>query len=436
MGKITELKMIRVEKLVPYQKNAKKHSETQVDAIANSIEEFGFLSPILIDKDYNIIAGHGRVLACKKLGILEAPCMFAEGLTEEQRRAYILADNKLTEMGEWDPELISEELQDLKGMGFDIELTGFSFDDIITDDFTFIEDQQVAEDPEEEPEAKRGDIWRLGRHLLMCGDSTRREDVQKLLQGNRMDCVITDPPYGVDYKDLQEFRFEAGRNNNAGKVIENDNIPEAELGDFLVSAFENMNEAMKEGAAFYVFYAASTGVTFETALEQAGLKSRQQLIWVKQRATLGRQDYQWQHEPVLYGWKEGAGHYFIDDRTKTTVMEKVGEVDLEKITLEEARRILRDIQEEALISTTIHESRPMRSEEHPTMKPVNLLTRFLLNSTKPGEKVLDLFGGSGSTMMACEQTERKCYMMELDPGYIEVIIDRWERFTGEKAVKL
>lgn len=426
MGKLTEFKQIRVDKLRPYQKNAKKHSEEQVEAIAKSIEEFGFLSPLLVDKDLNIIAGHGRVLACKKLGIEEVPCVFAEGLTQAQRQAYILADNKLTELGEWDEELISQELQDLKKNGFDIEVTGFTFDDIISDDFTFPEDEAEEPDHQETPKTAPGEIYKLGRHILMCGDSTKREDVERLMGGQRVDLAITDPPYNVGVVGGTDEHL----------TIENDDMPDDDFRDFLEKAIENMAESMKEGAAFYVWHASRTQAIFEKALMASGLEVKQQLVWVKNVPTLGRQDYQWKHEVCFYGWKEGAAHYFIDDRSKTTIIERINAINWDELRLEEAKSLLKEVIEGDHPTTTIYENKPLRSAEHPTMKPVNLITRLILNSSKPGEIVLDLFGGSGTTLICCEQTERSCYMMEYDPGYVDVIIDRWERLTGERAEKL
>lgn len=431
MGKITDFERVPVEKLKPYKNNAKMHSEEQVKAIARSIEEFGFLSPCLIDREYNLIAGHGRVMACKELGITEVPCVFAEGLTDAQRRAYILADNRLTEMGAWDQEKVSKELNDLFSEGFDIELTGFSFDDINDEDLQFTEDMtsmpEIVE--EEEPKTKTGQIWRLGNHRLMCGDSTSAEDMQRLMGGEQADLVVTDPPYNVDYSQKVELLAEYGMQENVRK-IENDDMPEEDFIEFMGLAVQNMKNALREGGAFYMWYASVNSLLFQEALRQNDMKMHQILVWVKNQLVPCRSDYQWIHEPCLYGWKEGKAHYFTDDRRKRSVF-------LEKIKPEEmSKEELVDLIDGVLHgdqNTVLYENKPLRSEEHPTMKPVNLIARLIANSTRQGEKVLDMFGGSGTTLIASEQLGRKCFMMEYEPHYCDVIIDRWERLTGDKA---
>ena len=384
---------VLISKLKPYEKNARTHSEEQIDKISKSIKEFGFINPVLIDSDYGIIAGHGRVLGAKKIGMEEVPCLFIEDLTEEQKRAYIIADNKLSEDAGWDIEILREELSLLNDLNFDIELTGFTLDDINID---FEEDEVLddgyEEEIPEEPKAKLGDIYQLGNHRLMCGDSTSVEDVKKLMNDIKADLFITDPPYNVDYEGGSQERL---------KIL-NDNMDSNSFRQFLKDAFYSASTVMKDGAVFYIWHSDSEGYNFRGACLDNDLQVRQCLIWYKNSLVIGRQDYQWKHEPCLYGWKKGS-HKWYADRKQTTVLEF---------------------------------DRPTKSELHPTMKPVDLIGYQIKNSSKENDIVLDLFGGSGSTLIACEQLNRNCYMMELDPKYIDVIIDRWEQFTGENAVLL
>lgn len=415
---------VEIDKLKPYENNARTHSEAQVDKIARSIEQFGFINPVLIDGDYGIIAGHGRVMGAKQLGMTEVPCLFVEDLDENQKRAYILADNKLALDAGWDDAILKAELNFLKDANFDISLTGFEMDEIDLN-ATPVEFQEDYFDTEEElpvePKAKYGDIYQLGQHRLMCGSSTNPEDVKKLVNGKVMDLVVTDPPYNVDYE------------GTAGK-IENDNMDDLSFHDFLFDFYTQMMSVLKEGGAFYIFHADSEGLNFRSALKQAGGTVKETLIWVKNSLVLGRQDYQWKHEPCLYGWKEGAGHYFIDDRCQTTVFEDDSEY--EKMTKEQLIQHIKQILEEQCPTTIIHENKPARNDLHPTMKPINLIGRLVKNSSREKENVYDGFGGSGSTLIACEQLNRKAYLMELDPRFVDVIIKRWEDFTGKKAVKL
>lgn len=394
MAKIANVQEVRIEQLVPYAKNAKQHSRDQVDKIAESIKAFGFLSPCLIDGEYNIIAGHGRVMAARKLKMKTVPCLFIEGLTDEQRRAYILADNKLTEMGDWDMELVFSECEELKDLDFDINLTGFEeeFEAHLEQETEAVDDDFDIEPPEE-PVAKIGDIWQLGRHRLMCGDSTDHGMVKALCGDNAVDMLLTDPPYGVDY---------VGRTKDTLK-INNDKLEGDDFIIFLTEALTSAYEVMKPGAVFYIWYAMAKSREFFEACKHVGWEIRQTLIWKKNVAALGRQDYQWRHEPCLYGWKEGAAHLWASDRKQTTVLEF---------------------------------DKPSRNGEHPTMKPVPLFDYQIKNNTKGGDIVLDLFGGSGTTIIACEQNGRVGYVMEYDPKYVDVIINRWEQLTGEKAVLL
>lgn len=383
---------VKIEKLIPYRNNARTHSDEQVEKIAKSMREFGFINPVLVDGKFNIIAGHGRVLGAKKLGMKEVPCLFIEDLTEEQKRAYIIADNRLAEDAGWDKEMLKIELEELQNLNFDISLTGFEMDDFDfgMDETEVIEDE-FDETVPEEPKSKKGEIYKLGKHYLMCGDSTDINDVEKLMNGAKVDLFLTDPPYNVDYQ------------GGTGLTIQNDNMDEDAFRGFLKVSFFNANTVMKEGAVFYIWHADSEGYNFRGACYDIGWKVRQCLIWCKNTLVMGRQDYHWKHEPCLYGWKEGASHLWASDRRQTTVLEF---------------------------------DRPSVSKEHPTMKPVGLFDYLIKNNTKKDDIVLDLFAGSGTTIIACEQNGRVAYSMELDPRYVDVIIARWEKLTGEQAERI
>lgn len=382
---------IPIKQLKPYEKNAKIHTPEQIEQIKNSIREFGMNDPIGIWGEENLIVeGHGRLIACKELGFDEVPVIRLDSLTDEQRRAYTLVHNQTTMNTGFDLDVLNEELDnidiDMSDYGFDIEI-----DDI--DEGTEVKEDEAPEVKDGEPKAKLGDIYQLGNHRLMCGDSTSSDDVFKLVGGNtspEVDLLITDPPYNVDY---------TGKTKDALK-ISNDSMDADTFHDFLYNAFINAYTTMKDGASFYVWYASKEVVNFSTALADAGLSVKQELIWNKNSLVMGRQDYQWKHEPCLYGWKETDSHHWYGDRKQTTV------IDFD---------------------------RPTKSELHPTMKPVGLFDYQIKNSTKKGDNVLDLFGGSGTTIMACEQNGRNAYVMEYDPHYIDVIIERWENFTGGKA---
>lgn len=426
---------VKIEKLKPYENNARTHSEEQVEKISRSIKEFGFINPVLIDSNFGIIAGHGRVLGAKKLGMKEVPCLFVEDLTDEQKRAYILADNKLALDACWDDEILREEIKALADLDFDVSLTGFELEDFDFNqtDIEFEEDNyDVEEKLPEIPKAKYGDIYQLGNHRIMCGDSTSQEDIDKLLDGAVMDLCVTDPPYNVNYGSINESGY--GKERDNGNKILNDNMDDESFYLFLNAFYTQMMRVLKPGGAYYIFHADTEGYNFRKALMDAGGQVKQNLIWVKNALVLGRQDYQWKHEPCLYGWKEGAGHYFINDRTQTTVFED--KADLDKLSKEELKDMIKEIIEDKTPTTIIHEDKPLKNDVHPTMKPIKLISRLVKNSSKPGENVIDFFGGSGSTLIACEHLGRNCYSIELDPKYVDVIIDRWETLTGKTAIKL
>ena len=386
------VQQVKIEKVKPYDKNPRKN-KAAVDYVANSIKEFGFQQPIVVDKDMVVIAGHTRLKAAKKLKIKEVPVVIADNLTEEQVKAYRLADNKTAEKAEWDFDLLTDELLSLQELDFDMEQFGFDFD--FSEDEEAVEDDNWEADVPEEPISKRGDIWVLGRHRLMCGDSTDAADVALLMDGNKADMLLTDLPYNVDYTG-KASELET-------RKIENDKMEDSAFQDFLTSAFENAAENMKAGGVFYIWHADSEGLNFRVACKKAGFQVRQCLIWNKNAMVMGRQDYQWKHEPCLYGWKDGASHLWASDRKQTTVLE------FEK---------------------------PQKNNLHPTMKPIKLFDYQIKNNTKGDDIVLDLFGGSGTTIMAAEQNGRRGFVMEYDPKFVDVIVDRWEQFTGMKAKKI
>ena len=411
-----KVEYLPIEEVKPYKNNAKIHTPEQIDQIKASIQQFGMNDPIGIwSKENIIVEGHGRLLACQELGYKEIPVIRLDDLTDEQRKAYTLAHNQLTMNTGFDLDILNQELADIS-----IDMQEFGFEDINKDDFNIEEDDfEFNEEEIPEAKAKRGEIYKLGEHILMCGDSTVRQDVEKLLNGKIADLVVTDPPYNVAIS------------NSQGMTIENDDMSDESFRKFLNSAFENMSDSLKEGGAFYVWYASREHINFESALLNNNLTVRQQLIWVKNSLVLGRQDYQWRHEPCLYGWKDGEGHYFIYDRTQSTVMEQK-EIDIDKLSPEESKELLKKIYSE-IPSTIIKENKPQKNNLHPTMKPIELIGRLIHNSSEKGQIVLDLFGGSGSTLIACEQLGRKCYMMEYDPKYVDAIIERYEELTGKKA---
>ena len=383
----------QLSELIPYINNSRKHSDDQVTQIAASIKEFGWTNPILVDGDNGIIAGHGRIMAAKKLNMTEVPVIELAHLSKEQRKALIIADNKLALNSDWDSNLLAIELKDLQDLGFDLNLTGFNADELanilLPEQVEGLTDENVIPETPIEPKTKLGDIYQLGNHRLMCGDSCIIEQVEQLTDG-LVDIFVTDPPYNVNYEGATKDKL----------TIMNDSMGDEQFRQFLRDAFVAADTVMKPGAVFYIWHADSEGYNFRGACRDANWKVRQTLIWQKDSMVMGRQDYHWKHEPCLYGWKEGAAHLWAADRKQTTI---------------------------------IHCKKPRINDIHPTMKPVELMEYQILNNTKGMDIVLDLFGGSGSTMIACEKVGRQSRLMELDPKYCDVIVKRWEDFTGKKA---
>ena len=412
-----KIEYVDIDSIKPYKNNAKLHPDEQIRQIKKSIKDFGMDDPIGIWND-EIVEGHGRLIACKELGYTEVPIIRLDHLSDEQRKAYTLVHNKLTMNSDFDIDILNEELTSFES----IDMTDFGFDI----DFGFEEEPEIIEDeiPEAplEPKSKVGDIYKLGEHILMCGDSTNSQDVQKLMNSKKADLLFTDPPYNVDVS------------NSQGMKIMNDNMENDDFYQFLNSSFANASESLKKGGAFYIWYSDSEDINFRTACMNNELLIKQCLIWVKNSFNFGRQDYKWQHEPCLYGWKEGEGHYFVEEYNHPTVIDD--ELDFDKMKKEDMKNLLEEIFSDKVAKTIIKENKPLINDLHPTMKPLKMCAEMIMHSTKKGEIVLDLFGGSGSTMIACEQIGRKCYMMEYDPVYVDVIIKRWEKFTGEKAEKI
>jgi len=384
-----------IGKLVPYARNARTHSDEQISQIAASIKEWGWTTPVLVDEQGSIIAGHGRTLAAQRLQMTEVPVMVARGWSDAKKRAYVLADNKLAMNAGWDNEMLALELGEIGELGFDLDLTGFSAEEIaaLTPEEIppGLTDEDAVPEVQEKPITVLGDVWVLGKHRLMCGDSTNIDAVEALMDGGLADQLITDPPYNVAY---------VGKTKDAMK-IQNDSMDDESFRQFLRDAFVAADAVMKSGAVFYIWHADLEGYNFRGACKDSGWTVRQCLIWKKQTLVMGRQDYHWRHEPCLYGWKEGAGHLWATDRKQTTILEF---------------------------------DRPSRSTLHPTMKPVDLIEYQVLNNTKGQDVVLDLFGGGGSTLIACEKTGRHARLMELDPKYVDVIVRRWQEFTGKQAI--
>ena len=422
----------RIEELQPYERNPRKN-DAAIEAVAASIKEFGFKVPIVIDRDGVIVAGHTRIKAAKLLGLASVPCIIADDLTEEQIRAFRLADNKTAELADWDEDLLKEELEALAN----VDMTAFGFPEIETDPEEITEDE-FEEEPPEAARSKQGEIYQLGRHRLMIGDSTNPADVALLMNGEQAALCVTDPPYNVDYDekegDLLCIRKCKRYTDGELRGIHNDKMKDADFFEFLAAAFTNMKDALRPGGAFYIWHSAAEATNFIGACEAAGLQIRQHLVWVKNMMVIGRSDYHYKHEPCLYGWKDGAAHYFVDDRTQNTILQDDGP-DFAKMKRDEAIELLRKLYDQ-IPQSVIRESNSGKRDLHPTMKPVNLFGRLIKNSSRQGETVLDLFGGSGTAIIAAEQLNRSAYVMEYDPKYADVIIKRFEEFTGQIAKKI
>lgn len=391
MKTTTQMELVPTDKLIPYVNNARTHSAEQVNKLRASLREFGFINPVIVDKDLNVIAGHGRILAAKEEKIPEVPCVYVDYLTEAQKKAYILADNRMAMDAGWDEELLRVEIEALQAEAFDVSLTGFDekeISDLFKDaDGTGAEDDDfdLSAALEQAAFVEQGDVWTVGRHRMMCGDATVAEDVQKLMDGKKANLILTDPPYGVSFQSAD------------GLSIQNDSIKGEEFYQFLLKAMQNMVSVLEPGGAAYVFHADTEGLNFRRAFVDAGLHLAGCCIWVKNSLVLGRSDYQWQHEPVLYGFLKNGKHSWYSDRKQTTIW---------------------------------NFDKPKRNKNHPTSKPLDLLAYPIGNSTQANAIVLDTFGGSGSTLMACEQTNRICYTMELDPKYASVILRRYVEDGG------
>ena len=391
MGKTTsEMQLVPIGKLVPYVNNARTHSKEQITKLRSSLREFGFVNPVIIDREFNVIAGHGRILAAKEENIEQVPCVFVDHLTEAQKKAYILADNRFALDAGWDEDMLRVEMEALQGMDFDISLTGFDEAEIA--DLFAADDNEAQEDDfdedaalQAEPFVKTGDLWLLGKHRLLCADSTKPEDVKRLMDGKKANVCITDPPYACNYT------------GGTGMKIMNDNLKGEEFYQFLLSAFKNAYENLADGAAIYIFHSDAEKVNFYNAVVAAGFHYSTTCIWVKQSLVLGRFDYQMRHEPVIYAFKDTVKHKFYGDRKQTTVWEF---------------------------------DRPSKSKLHPTTKPLPLVAYPMKNSSLVNSIVLDLFGGSGSTLMAAEQMDRVAYLMELDPVYASAIVRRFVAYRG------
>ena len=386
----SEMQLVPIGKLIPYVNNARTHSKEQITKLRSSLREFGFVNPVIIDREFNVIAGHGRILAAKEENIGQVPCVFVNYLTEAQKKAYILADNRFALDAGWDEEMLRVEMEALQGMNFDVSLTGFDEAEIA--DLFAADDNEAQEDDfdeeaalQAEPFVKAGDLWLLGKHRLLCADSTKPEDVKLLMDGKKANVCITDPPYACNYT------------GGTGMKIMNDNLKGEEFYQFLLSAFKNAYENLADGAAIYIFHSDAEKVNVYNAVVAVGFHYSTTCIWVKQSLVLGRFDYQMRHEPVIYAFKDTVKHKFYGDRKQTTVWEF---------------------------------DRPSKSKLHPTTKPLPLIAYPMKNSSLVNSIVLDLFGGSGSTLMAAEQMDRTAYLMELDPAYASAIVRRFVAYRA------
>lgn len=387
-----------LQRLIPYANNARTHDELQVSQIAASIAEFGFVNPILVGDDHIIVAGHGRLMAAQQLGLESVPVIVLGHLSETQRRALVIADNKIAANAGWDESLLKLELSDLQDIGFDLDVIGFSdeeLDELLgVDDESGETDEDQVPEVEDEPVSQAGDCWVLGNHRVLCGDSTSKDDLSALMQGELADMAFTDPPYNVDYGNNAKDKM-----RGKDRRILNDNLGD-DFQSFLKLALENLLQVTK--GACYVAMSSSELDTLQKAFRDAGGKWSTFIVWAKNTFTLGRSDYQRQYEPILYGWRDGSEHYWCGARDQGDVW---------------------------------FFNKPVKNDLHPTMKPVELVERAIRNSSKSRDIVLDLFGGSGSTLIACEKTNRSARLIELDPKYVDVIVRRWQDYSGNEAVR-
>ena len=423
----------------PYANNPRNNAAA-VEKVAESIKEFGFKVPIIVDKNNEIIAGHTRLMAAQRLGLTEAPVLVASDLTPEQVRAFRIADNKVAEAATWDDDKLAAEIAALQAADYNAELTGFDRDEIlglmgepdIQDDDDFDPDAEAA--AVVAPVSQPGDIWHLGRHRLICGDATDAQDLGLLMAGRRVRLVLTDPPYNVAlYQDGTIEQLKRRKRRTDGLAINNDRMDDDGFYNFLLAAFSGMLDAAEPGTPIYVFHADMQSAAFHRAFTDAGWKLAQCLVWAKNTLVMGRQDYQWKHEKILYGWKEGAAHRWYGGRDKPTVLDI--RPNIAKMSKAELRDALKQILDGPGNTTIVYEDKPGSSALHPTMKPLRLVGRLLANSSRPDDIVLDPFGGSGTTLIAADKMGRICYMAEEDPVYSDVIVQRWEAATGMRATR-
>ena len=433
----------KIAQLKPAEYNPRKAltpEDSEYQKIRKSIETFGYVDPIIINKDGTIIGGHQRFTVLSDMGIEEIDCVVLD-LNKQDEKALNIALNKIS--GEWDELKLKDLLVELDLESYDISLTGFEqkeLEELI--ELTEFEPEGSEDNfdteaaVKEPPFVKSGEIWRLGNHRLMCGDCTSIVDISNLIGEEKLDLIITDPPYNINYEEKAARLNEYRPNKNGAMNIENDYMQEEAFSQFLVDAFYNMRKCLRDGGVAYIFHADFNGLLFRDAFRKADFKLAQVLIWEKNNFVLGRQDYQWRHEPILYGWKEGAGHYFIQDRTQDTILLE-DDIDFDSMKKPELLSYIKDLRKRYAEQTTvIYENKPVSSSMHPTMKPISLIARFIRNSSKKDWNIGDFFAGSGSTLMAAEQLGRTAFCMEIDEGYASAIIKRWEEYTGKKAERL
>lgn len=413
-----KIETLKISQLAFDPNNARVHDQRNLEAIQASLEKFGQRKPIVIGPDETIVAGNGTVEAALLMGWTEISAVrIPDDWTADQITAFAIADNRTAELANWDQAVLEKQLEELEKNGFEVSSLGFEVPELPIADLEVKEDE-VPELPEK-PKTKLGQSWRLGEHVLYIGDATNMMHVNFAMGSDTADMVLTDPPYNVNYT--------GGTDENL--TIQNDDMGEIQFKQFLKDSFEAALEVTKEGGPIYVFYADGSANSFRAAFTESGWSLRQTLIWVKDSLVLSRQDYNWIHEPILYGWKPGAAHMWYGDFTNTTVMDS--KLNLEDMGKEQLQEMLQTLIDN---STVVREKRPRKSTYHPTMKPLELLSKLMKNSMKSGDLVFDPFAGSGSTLMAAEQLGLKCVSMEIDPRYADVIIERWENWTGEKAV--